>query len=118
MSEEQQLYGSLGYCAFMLLLAYLYKWNLPKKINWLYGYRTRRSMANETIWKAANQHSSSFMVKLCWYSFIIPIVCYFVFPTYNFMITLGGNTLLVTSTLWFTEKYLDKDFDKNGNPKN
>ena len=34
------------------------------------------------------------------------------------MITLGGNTLLVTSTLWFTEKYLDKDFDKNGNPKN
>tara|TARA_B100000508_G_C11400288_1_gene247933 strand:- start:298 stop:651 length:354 start_codon:yes stop_codon:yes gene_type:complete len=117
MDAEVQLYASLGYCIFMLLLAYIFQKNPPKKINWWYGYRTRRSMANEKVWKSANTYSSVFMVKVCWYSLLIPAIGYFLFPNYNILVTIAGNTLLIVSTFWFTERYLDRYFDKNGNPK-
>ncbi|MDH3711262.1 MAG: SdpI family protein [Cyclobacteriaceae bacterium] len=34
----------------------------PKKINLIYGYRTRRSMRNQETWEAANRYSSLLMI--------------------------------------------------------
>lgn len=39
----------------MIILGYLFKKNPPKNINGIYGYRSSRSMRNETTWKFANQ---------------------------------------------------------------
>jgi uncharacterized membrane protein len=36
----------------------------PKKINWLYGYRTPRSMKNQESWDFAQSYSAKEMVKL------------------------------------------------------
>lgn len=35
----------------------------PKKINSLYGYRTRRSMANTEAWQFAQVYSTKLMIK-------------------------------------------------------
>ena len=36
----------------------------PKKINWFIGYRTRKSMKDETIWKIANQCCGKLWIKI------------------------------------------------------
>jgi hypothetical protein len=36
----------------------------PKKINWLYGYRTRRSMQSEAAWNFAQRYGSIELLKL------------------------------------------------------
>lgn len=36
----------------------------PKKINYLYGYRTQRSMANQAAWDKAQRFSSIEMIRI------------------------------------------------------
>ena len=115
-AEEQLLFG-LGYCGFMVILFAVLKKYPPKKINHWYGYRTHRSMSNTTIWKAANQFAAQWALRLSLYSLIVPIVCYFLFPSNNFLISILVNTLAVVAIIPLTENYLNKHFDKNGNPK-
>lgn len=35
----------------------------PKDINGLYGYRTKRSMKNMTLWKEGNKYSAKLLIK-------------------------------------------------------
>jgi len=35
----------------------------PKKINYLYGYRTAASMKNQQTWDEANKYSANYMIK-------------------------------------------------------
>ncbi|MFF2912422.1 SdpI family protein [Paenibacillus sp. NPDC057934] len=35
----------------------------PKKINSLYGYRTKRSMKNQLLWDEANRYSAELMIR-------------------------------------------------------
>jgi uncharacterized membrane protein len=113
-SDTGQLWWALGYCGFMWVLALILRKYPPKKINHFYGYRTNRSMKNQRIWDAANEYSSELMYRFCIYSFLIPVVCYFLFPSWNLLITVVGNTLLIFLVIYYTEKYLSKNFDENG----
>ena len=115
-SDQNQLYIALGYCAFMLLLGWLLKKFPPKKINHLYGYRTQRSMKNQATWEAANTYSSLVFFKISLYSFLIPVVFYFLYPQQNVLITIVTNTLLLLYVLYATEKHLKARFDTQGNP--
>ena len=115
-SDQNQLYMALGYCAFMLLFVWLLKKFPPKKINHLYGYRTQRSMKNQSTWEAANAYSSLVFFKVSLYGFFIPVVLYFLFPQLNVLITIITNTLLLLYVLYATEKYLKSRFDTQGNP--
>ncbi len=116
MTENEQLLFALGYCGFMVVLFFVCQKFPPRKINWFYGYRTRRSMLNETIWKEANRYSLKLSILFNVYSFAFPIVLYFTYPNLNFLLTVIANTLLILSIYFFTEKHLDLHFDKNGNP--
>ena len=40
----------------MLLFGWLFFRRTPKKINYVFGYRTKRSMRNKETWKFANQY--------------------------------------------------------------
>ncbi|GAB5401645.1 MAG: hypothetical protein Aureis2KO_32300 [Aureisphaera sp.] len=75
-------------------------------------------MRNETIWKAANEHATHVSIKYMLYSFLIPAILYFLYPKYNLIGTIIGNTILVILSFLTTERYLDKHFDSMGNPKN
>lgn len=117
MSETTQLFCALGYCLFMLLLAWVVKRYPPKRINQLYGYRTNRSMKNQEIWDEANRYSASLMYRLCLYCLLIPGLGYAIFPDNNFLVTIVINTLLIVSIIYYTEKHLNLHFDKEGNRK-
>jgi len=117
METQNQLFMAIGYLTFILLISFIFVKFPPKKINHLYGYRTRRSMTNQEIWKVANKYSAELMVKFSLISMVFPPVLYFVYPKNNLLITIIIQTALLFSTLYFTEKYLDKYFDKDGNPK-
>ena len=65
----------MGFWIFMLIMVLLipftmifFGWLLfrktPKKINYVYGYRTKRSMMNEETWRFANQYCGK-----AWYLF-------------------------------------------------
>ena len=115
-THQNQLYIALGYCAFMLLLGWLLKKFPPKKINHLYGYRTQRSMKNQSTWEAANTYSTLVFFKVSLYSFLIPVALYFLYPQLNVLITIITNTLLLLYVLYATEKDLKTRFDTQGNP--
>ena len=115
-TDQNQLYIALGYCAFMLLLGWLLKKFPPKKINHLYGYRTQRSMKNQSTWEAANTYSTLVFFKVSLYGFFIPVALYFLYPQLNVLITIITNTLLLLYVLYATEKYLKSRFDSQGNP--
>lgn len=117
MAIEVQFYGAVAYIAVFLALGYYFKRNPPAKINWIYGYRTRRSMANPRVWNAANRYWTRIFFHWQGITFLIPIATFFLFPTYTFMVSVLGHSLFIVITMPATEIYLDKYFDKNGNPK-
>jgi len=36
----------------------------PKKVNWFIGYRTRKSMKDETVWKVANEYCGKLWMRI------------------------------------------------------
>ena len=51
----------------MLLFGWLFFRRTPKKINYVFGYRTKRSMRNKETWKFANQYFGK-----VWYLYLSP----------------------------------------------
>ena len=117
MSALEELLWGLGYCLFMLLLVRLLSRNTPKKINMIYGYRTPRSMRTTESWRAANNYANKLMWRFSLYSFAFPLAGWFLWKGHNFLITVIGHTLLIISVIYFTERYLGRHFDSNGQPR-
>lgn len=118
MTNEIILIVAVAYCVFMLLMGLVFKKFPPKEINMLYGYRTKRRMANQQVWDAANNYWINVFLKLNLISFIFPGLFYFVFPkVYVILYTMIGSVVLVLLSIPLTERYLNKHFDKKGNPK-
>ncbi|WP_062056627.1 SdpI family protein [Sediminicola sp. YIK13] len=104
----------------MLLVAFGYYWQLrpPKKINWFYGYRTRRSMANQQIWDFANKVGAEMLIRVGIVTLAISILCYFLLPesagiVISFFIFIIG----IGVGMYWCETKINRYFDKNGNPK-
>ncbi len=118
MNIENELYLALGYCGFMLLLFLIFRAFPPKKINHLYGYRTTRSMANDLVWRDANDYSMKLGVQLGIWSMFLPLFFYFIWPEQLLLATVITHTALLLFIVVGTERYLDKHYDKKGQPKN
>ena len=74
-------------------------------------------MANQKIWDAANNYWTHIFYKWPWFTLLIPIPLLLSFPKHLFFGPVLGHALAVILTVPATELYLDKHFDKNGNPK-
>ncbi len=118
MALENELFLSLGYCGFMLALFLIFRAFPPKKINHLYGYRTARSMANETVWEDANNYSMKLGVQLGLWSMLLPLFYYFIWPEQLLLATVITHTGLLLLIIVGTERYLNQRYDKKGRPKN
>ena len=105
----------------LLLLAMGWYWKVkpPKKINWFYGYRTRRSMANQQVWEYANKIGAKMLLGIGWGSLLLSLLGYFLFP--NFKGIVASFFIVIISIavgMFWCETELNKHFDKNGKPKN
>ena len=86
----------------------------PKKINWIYGYRTPRSMKNQERWDFAQIYSSRVMIKLGGFLVLFSLLglAYQPKETISSMIALAA---ILTSTVLLivrVEKAIKNHFDK------
>ena len=100
----------------MLLISYIFTKYPPKKINDLYGYRTKRSMRNQDCWDFANRYSIRFMWKT---SLLTCIVQAIGVKSLDEGVALLTTIIVLVTTLiyivYLTEKALKNTFDKEGN---
>ena len=110
--------------AIMILFGKVFMRSAPKKINYIYGYRTDMSMKNRDTWEFAHKHIGKLWFRLG--LLLIPIT---VIPmllvignSENVVATVGlivsfVNTVTLIVPVFSTEKALNKTFDKEGNRK-
>ena len=102
----------------MTVLGWIYVKYPPKAINELYGYRTRRSMANQEIWDYANTIGAKMMLYLGYILLFSGVLLYFFYPMNTvIMVTVFMMLIGIGIGMYWCETQLNKRFDKNGNPK-
>ena len=97
--------------------------NPPKKINSVYGYRTRRSVRSQETWDFAHYYFGKLWLVCGLVSIPISLVsiCLVLGKSEQVisvagLIVLGIQTLLLLVTILLTERALKKNFDEFGRP--
>lgn len=126
----------MGYKIFMFIMlllipavmvgfgAYFMK-RAPKKINYVFGYRTARSMKNEDTWKFAHKLIGKIWLVCGTLLLVGGVVFFFVFTSGKdenaasiaSLVILGVQLLVLMCSIIPTEIALKKNFDENGNRK-
>ena len=106
----------------MIIYGYVYSQRAPKKINYISGYRTRRSMQNKETWDFAHRYFGR--LSLVFGLVLMPLTIIAALTFRNTDVETVGimGTLLMTGQIVFfiiliipTEIALKKNFDKDGN---
>jgi len=96
----------------------------PKKINFVFGYRTPMSMKNIETWKFGNVYAGNYM----WRSGVILLIGSLItlFAIMNSsetvirnagLIIIVAHAVMIFGTILLTEIALRRNFDRNGNRK-
>ena len=96
-----------------LFLAVIITWRFPpKKINDLYGYRSRRSKASQEAWDFAQSHSLELMVWVAVINTALAVPALFIEldTLYGVFISLGILLFSVLYLFWDTERALKEKF--------
>ena len=125
----------MGFRIFMLIVVLLipftmlfFGWLLfrrtPKEINYVFGYRTKRSMRNEETWKFANQYFGKVWYRCGLISVPLSVIAIaLVFGKGTETVgTVGGiitmiQTIPLVGAMILTEIALKKNFDESGRRK-
>ncbi len=97
----------------------------PREINNTYGYRTGMSMKNKDTWSFAHMYIGRLWFKLG----IILLILSIISMLFTLMMPLdsvgifggvvvGIQLIVMITPIFFTEKALKQNFDKNGNSRN
>ena len=108
----------------MILFGTMFMKSAPKKINYIFGYRTDMSVKNRVTWEFAHKFFGKLWFRLGFVLIpvtVIPLL-YVIGKTENIVGTVGLivsfiNTVVLIVPIFFTEKALNKAFDKDGNRK-
>lgn len=102
----------------MVVLALIFKFYPPKKINDLYGYRTKRSKKSQEVWDEANRYNPNLILMV---AIITTIVQGILFLTSGAKVATAAAAavlvVLLLATIPITESHLKKNFDENGKPR-
>lgn len=115
--DTELIFAIVFDCVLMLGLAWYYKRYPPKEINELYGFRTRKTMANQDIWDTANRRNAQDLWQFALYLTAFSIFLIVFNIRYAILIHLGALLLGLAIAIYATISYIDKHFDKNGNRK-
>lgn len=92
----------------LVLSLVLYRFQ-PKKINPYYGYRTKRSMANQQNWKLANEYSCRILVGLAVILNSIQALAYILLSAQvAFLLVAGLMVLGLIAIIPLTESHLKR----------
>lgn len=97
----------------------------PKKINYVFGYRTARSMKNEDTWKFAHNFIGKIWLVCGTVLLVVGTASFFTFTANKnenaasiaSLVILGVQLLVLMCSIIPTERALKKTFDENGNRK-
>ena len=93
----------------------------PKDINWVFGYRTRRSMKNEDTWAFAHRHAGAMWMKVGTVMLIASLA--FCFPFIGrskdvmsivMLILVPVQTVIIVLSVIPTERALKRTFTEDG----
>ena len=110
--------------AIMILFGSMFMKSAPKKINYIFGYRTDMSMKNRNTWEYAHKYIGRLWFRLGF--LLIPItvipLLFVIGNSENVVGTVGLivsfiNTVVLIVPIFFTEKALNRAFNKDGNRK-
>ena len=110
--------------AIMIMFGAVFAKTAPKKINYIFGYRTDMSMKNRDTWEFAHKYIGKLWFRLG--LLLIPItmipMLFVIGRTENIVGAVGLvvsfiNTVALIVPIFFTEKALNRTFDKDGNRK-
>ena len=109
-------YYVLSINGLLFLFSIIFYFFPPKKINAIYGYRTNRTMKNETIWNFANTYFTKQFLIYSAISFFAALLFVSVSknvswqPMAIMLLSLGVSVVK-------TEQEINKNFDEEGNKK-
>ena len=110
--------------AIMILFGAVFTKAAPKRINYIFGYRTELSMKNRDTWEFAHKYIGK--LWFCFGLLLIPItvipMLFVIGNSDNVVATVGlivsfANTVTLIVPIFFTEKALNRTFDKDGKRK-
>ena len=105
----------------MLWFGRLFAKQAPREINWLFGYRTRRSMRNRETWEFAHRYSGGLMRK--WGVALLPLSLVGMLGVWGRgedVVGVAGAVLCLMQIIPFliviaqTERALKEAFDEQG----
>ena len=110
--------------AIMILFGAVFTKAAPKRINYIFGYRTELSMKNRDTWEFAHKYFGKLWFRLG--LLLIPItvipMLFVIGNSENVVATVGlivsfVNTVTLIIPIFFTENSLNRTFDKDGKRK-
>ena len=115
--DSVYLWVNIGQAALLLIMGYIYKFYPPKKPNYIYGYRTRRTMSNQNIWDYANKIGARMIILAGWLVMVIGVLSTYLFPDESILITAAAMVITLLAGYYFCELDLNRHFDREGNTK-
>ena len=110
---------TLEFILILFGLSLVYKIFPPKKINVLYGYRTKRSMKNQDTWDVANRFCANIWLLLFGIALISALIFSYVLKSPEMTRYVGYTSLAgLILSIPITEIHIRRIFDKDGNRKN
>ena len=101
------------------IVGFIFRIFPPKKINWIYGYRTFSSMKNTDTWNVANKYSAELMIAEGITLTILGVAILFI-PNPGVTTAILAIGLILLSAIILivaTERQLNKVFDNQGKRK-
>ena len=107
-------YYVLSINGLLFLFSIIFYFFPPKKINSLYGYRTNKTMKNETVWKFANTFFIKQFLIYSAVSFAAALIFVFISKDISWQ-PMAIMLLSLAVSVIKTEQEVNKNFDENGN---
>ena len=108
----------------MLIIGHIFSKKAPTEINWIFGYRTTRSMKNKETWQFANTLCGRIWKKWSLWTLILSVISmlFFVGKSEEIIGIAGGvlctlQLIPVLAVIPKVESALRKNFDENGKRK-
>ncbi|WP_272150840.1 SdpI family protein [Tenacibaculum aiptasiae] len=107
-------YYVLSINGLLFLFSIIFYFFPPKKINSLYGYRTNKTMKNETVWKFANTFFIKQFLIYSAVSFVAALIFVFISKDISWQ-PMAIMLLSLAVSVIKTEQEVNKNFDEDGN---